>query len=324
MTPGTLFKRLRRLLAIEQAPVSHAEKLVSALGGFIAILGVIQVSGLFVDPQDATLLVASMGASSVLLFAVPHGTLSQPWAVLGGHLVSALVGVSCAQVLGTTALAAAGAVGLAIGAMYYLRCIHPPGGATALVAVVGDDAVQALGYQFLITPVLLNVIVIVAVAVGFNYLFAWRRYPVWLQQAQQTDEIRPDERGEISHGDFVYALSELDSYIDISEYELLRIYELATHRSRSRHLRQQTVRLGGTYSNGEYGDAWSVRQVVDESPHADPERYMVIYKVVAGQGRRTSGCVSRAEFARWAKYRVQRDEENWKRLPTDDTDSEVI
>ena len=70
---------------------------------------------------------------------------------------------------------------LAIGAMHYLRCIHPPGGATALSAVLGGPAIEALGLQFILTPVLLNVIVILTVAVLYNYLFYWRRYPAGLK-----------------------------------------------------------------------------------------------------------------------------------------------
>ncbi len=164
---------LLRLLGIELSPVSHTERVVSTIGGFLSIYGILQISTVFVGPLAATLIVTSMGASAVLLFAVPHGPLSQPWPVIGGHLVSAVIGVSCAKLVPDILLAAALAVALAIGAMHYLRCIHPPGGASALAAVVGGDSVHALGYQFVITPVLLNVLVIVTVAVLFNYPFAW-------------------------------------------------------------------------------------------------------------------------------------------------------
>ena len=61
--------------------------------------------------------------------------------------------------------------------MHYLRCIHPPGGATALGAVLGGDAVHQFGYQSVITPVMLNAITILLVALLFNAPFAWRRYP---------------------------------------------------------------------------------------------------------------------------------------------------
>ena len=308
--------KLGKLLGIELSPVSHAERIASAAGGFIAILSVFFVSQWSVGAAGAGILVASMGASAVLLFAVPHGQLSQPWPVLGGHVVSAIVGVGCAQAFANEILAASAAVGLAIGGMYYLKCIHPPGGATALSAVVGGEAVRALGYQYVITPVLINVVIILAVAFLYNYLFPWRRYPASLQgsrkdQAGSTPPAGPDV---ISHADFVYALSQVDSFIDVSEYDLLRIYDLATHRSHSMHLDTDDIVLGGYYSNGMYGDDWSVRQVVDESLSESPEKDMLICKVVAGPGRRGPDCMTRMEFANWAKYRVTRDEENWKRL----------
>jgi len=224
---------VKKLLDIETNPVSHAERLASIAGGFTGILLILLVSNQFVGTSDATLIVASMGASAVLLFAVPHGRLSQPWPVFGGHMVSALVGVSCAQWIAEPYLAAALAVGLAIGAMHYLRCIHPPGGATALTAVAGGAGIHELGYGFLLTPVLLNVLVILVVAVLFNYPLAWRRYPAILQPRKMAPEHpEPPLEGypSISHSDFVYALSEIDSFIDVTEQDLVRIYELATRR----------------------------------------------------------------------------------------------
>ncbi len=308
-----------KLFGIEPAPVSHGERLVSAVGGFIAIFCIFFVSSWAVGSPAAGILVASMGASAVLLFAVPHGQLAQPWAVLGGHVISAIIGVTCAQVIANEILAASAAVGFAIGAMYYLGCVHPPGGATALSAVVGGESVHALGYQFVITPVLMNVVVILVIAVLFNYWFSWRRYPVYLHKirAEQSGIAGDHLPGEISHGDFVYALSQIDSFVDINEYELQRIYELATNRARNTHLDVSEITLGGYYSNGAFGDNWSVRQIVDESPSTDTEKDMLIYKIVAGLNRRTSGCMTRMEFSSWAKHRVFRDEENWKRVSTD-------
>jgi len=117
--------------------------------------------------------------------------------------------------------------------MHYLRCIHPPGGATALTAVVGGAGIHELGYGFVVMPVLLNVLVILLVAVAFNYPLVWRRYPAALQRKQtppKQDEAPSEGYPSISHSDFVYALSEIDSFIDITEQDLVRIYELATRR----------------------------------------------------------------------------------------------
>lgn len=218
-------------LGVQFNATSHVERVVSTLGGFAGIFGVYFVSQYFLEAEAAALIVASMGATAVLVFAVPHGALAQPWNVFGGHLVSAVIGVTCANWIPDITLAAAASVGLAIGAMHYLKCIHPPGGATALTAVVGGTSVHALGYQFLLTPVLINVLVILAVAVLFNGLFHWRRYPAFITKIKHQVEVsQHDRRTPISHESFVYALSEIDTFVDITEEDLLEIYALATAR----------------------------------------------------------------------------------------------
>jgi CBS-domain-containing membrane protein len=304
--------RLLQLLGIELSPVTHAERLASTIGGFLGILCILLVSTHFMAFDDALLIVASMGASAVLLFAVPHGPLAQPWPVAGGHLVSAAVGISCAKLIPDVLFAASLAVGLSIGAMHYLRCIHPPGGATALSAVVGGTAIQDIGYQYMITPVALNVLVILAVAFLFNYPFIWRRYPAALKT--RTTQQVGDRHTAIAHEDLVYALSEVNSFIDISERDLLMIYDLATHRSSARELDPDTLVLGNYYSNGKYGTDWSVRQIIDESRSKNSDKDLVIYKTVAGEGLRRTGFATRREFAQWAKHAVYRDDENWRRV----------
>ncbi|HET9956804.1 MAG TPA: HPP family protein [Polyangiaceae bacterium] len=167
---------------------------MSAIGGCVAIAAVLSVSEYFVGAGAAGLLVASMGASAVLLFSSPHGPLSQPWPMLGGHLVSGAVGVACARFIETRSLAAALAVGLSIALMLMLRCVHPPGGATALSAVIGSQSVKALGFTYLLTPVLLNAVITLGVAVAFNGLFGWRRYPAYL--AARLDRTPGDAPGD--------------------------------------------------------------------------------------------------------------------------------
>jgi CBS domain-containing membrane protein len=220
-----------KFLGIEANRVSHTEKLISAAGGFAGILLTIVVCTYFLEIDQAILIIPSMGASAVLLFAVPHSAMAQPWSLVGGHLVSAFIGVSCALLIPSPALAAAAAIGFAIGAMYYARCIHPPGGATALAAVIGGSSVSTLGYQFLLTPVLINVLAILLVAVLFNAFFRWRRYPAyWSMEVDLPIQARDDGYEPIEHADLVYALSQIDSFIDVSEEDLLRIYDLATGR----------------------------------------------------------------------------------------------
>ena len=312
-------KHVLKILGIEPAPVSHAEKIVSACGGSLAIAAIIVVSRQVLEPDASNIIIASMGASAVLLFAVPHGTLSQPWAVFAGHLLSAFVGVSCALLIPDEIIAASLAVGGSIAVMYYLKCLHPPGGATALSAVLAGDTTQSMAYQFMVTPVLINVIIILSIALIYNYLFHWRRYPRYLQRESDSGDVHASTSADISHSDFQFALSQIDSFVDVSEDDLRYIYELA-RQSGENSANIDAVKLGSFYSNGEYGGNWAVRQVVDESQDDDPESDIVIYKGIAGRGRRTSGYMKRSEFLRWARYEVSRDEENWKRVVLQEVD----
>jgi len=309
---------LREWLGVEVLPVRTAERIVAAAGGFLGILAVMWISSSVLGDREAALLiVGSMGASAVLLFAVPHGALSQPWALIGGHLISAIIGVACARFIPETLLAASLAVGLSIGAMHVARCIHPPGGATALVAVIGGPAVHALGFGFVFTPVLLNTFVILAAAVAVNAFFSWRRYPAALARLGQAPDTetrmhhRPE--GTLSHSDLEYALREFNAVVDVTESDLARLYELAAQHSRRARMEPWQIRLHGCYSNGRYGADWMIREVVDESPHSDPEKDMVIFKIVAGKGLRKSGSCTRTELARWARYEVFREESSWRR-----------
>ena len=213
--------------------VSDREHWISAVGGLVGMLAVLGVSHALLGPHAGVLAVASMGASAVLLFAAPHGALSQPWPVFGGHMISALCGVIAAQSIAEPLLAASVAVAGAIGLMYWLRCLHPPGGATALFAVMGGPSILALGYNYLFVPVLLNVVVLLIVAVLFNYPLTWRRYPQswWRESVAANVFVNPvsgaEEKCMIPHSDLVYALSQLDTFIDVSEEDLQRIYALA-------------------------------------------------------------------------------------------------
>lgn len=121
-------------------------------------------------------LVAPIGASAVLLFAVPASPLAQPWSIIGGNLVSATVGVACADWLADPVSAAALAVALAICAMFALRCVHPPSGAVALTAVLGGPAVHALGFRFVLEPIAIQSAALLASALVYHAVTG-HRYP---------------------------------------------------------------------------------------------------------------------------------------------------
>ncbi|MBV6501058.1 MAG: hypothetical protein CJBNEKGG_03553 [Prosthecobacter sp.] len=215
---------LRHWLGIEIVEVSPLERAVAALGGGLSILILVLTASWVLPGEGAACVIASMGASAVLLFGVPHGSLSQPWPAVAGHCISAFIGVVCARHVPQAHLAAACAVGFSIAAMQQLRCIHPPGGATAFTAVMGGQAVHELGYRFVLIPVLANALLMVLLAVMINFAFRWRRYPVILSRppAPQRPALS-DSSVKHSHAEVVAALRSIDSFVDISEEDLLRL-----------------------------------------------------------------------------------------------------
>jgi CBS-domain-containing membrane protein len=158
--------------------VSWQEIFWSWLGGFLGIglVGLLQQR--FFEGTDLVLLIGSFGASAVLIYGAVKSPLAQPRNFLGGHLLSALVGVTaCRLCLPHLWLAAALAVSASIALMHATRTLHPPGGATALIAVVGGPKVHALGYLYVALPVGAGALIMLAVALVFNNLVPNRRYP---------------------------------------------------------------------------------------------------------------------------------------------------
>jgi CBS-domain-containing membrane protein len=162
--------------------VSLSEVLWSWSGAFLGIAAVAWLNQWFFAGSDLTLTIGSLGASAVLVFGAVRSPLAQPRNLVGGHVLSALVGVTCWQWLGGEPwLAQAVAVATAIALMHLTRTLHPPGGATALIAVIGSDQVHAMGYLFVLLPATLGPLVLLGVALLFNNLPAARRYPeFWL------------------------------------------------------------------------------------------------------------------------------------------------
>ncbi|MDT8282033.1 MAG: HPP family protein [Gammaproteobacteria bacterium] len=222
------FSNVLKFIGFSPQPVSHREKLISGVGGFLGIFGIFMTGYWLLDPEVAVLIVPSMGASAVLLFAAPHAPFSQPWNVMAGHIFSAVIGVACWQLIPDYTVAASASVGLAIGVMVATRSVHPPGGATALAAVIGSEKLHNLGYEYVIEPILLGAVSISIVAIIFNWLFKWRRYPSYLHPKKQVIQPVAEVYGPINHEDFVYALSQIETFIDIDEDVLLNIYNMAT------------------------------------------------------------------------------------------------
>ncbi|WP_105400990.1 HPP family protein [Neorhizobium sp. T7_12] len=234
-------RMLRRLLP-EATPVSPKERLRAALGALAGIL-VTGLLGSLALKADASLpaLVAPMGASAVLLFAVPSSPLAQPWSILGGNIVAALVGVTAALLITNPFLASAVAIAVAIASMMTLRCLHPPSGAIALTAVLGGPAIHQLGYGFVIWPVAGNSLALLLLALAFNNLTG-RRYPHAAKPTAAdhgTTDPASIQRIGFTSADLDDVLKEYDEFLDIDRDDLetiLRRTELRSYRRRAGHL----------------------------------------------------------------------------------------
>lgn len=181
------------------------------------------------------ILVAPLGASAVLAFAVPASPLAQPWAIIGGNTISAMVGVLVALLIPQPILAAGIAVGGAIFAMSLLRCLHPPGGAAALTGVIGGPSIHLLGFGFPLIPVALNSLLLVVLAWMFHR-FSGHSYPHRLSaSSDQAGALRPN----IDIADIDHALRDLDESFDISREDLHIILRHAEMHSRERARRSK-------------------------------------------------------------------------------------
>ncbi|MFS0773132.1 HPP family protein [Sphingomonas sp. 1P08PE] len=159
------------------AGATFRDRLIACAGAAIGIaLTIVVCAGLPLTAADLPIIVAPLGASAVLVFAVPSSPLAQPWPVLGGNVVSTLVGVATFDLIPNLTLAAGVAVGAAILVMSLLRCLHPPGGAAALTAVIGSQGIHAAGYSFAFAPVGINSVALVSIAMFLHRATA-RTYP---------------------------------------------------------------------------------------------------------------------------------------------------
>lgn len=299
MHPASIFS----VLFPQQTSVTHRERLLSGAGGILAIFLTTLTAQHFIGGATLPFLLASMGASTVLLLGAPHSPLSQPWAFAGGHLISAFIGISCATAVPNVYMAAGLSVGLSISAMYYLRCLHPPGGATALLTVIGDQKIHALGYYFVFMPVLADVAILLTMALVINNLIPGRRYPANFGLPGKIDGTAAGKKPPVKLGfneeDLLSAIREMGAYIDVSSEDLTRIYALAT-------LHAHRVRLGDIRLKD-----IMTREVVTIRPSAAQETVWSLLRAhrirgvpVTDDHGRVTGMVTIADFLKARDWRM--------------------
>jgi len=281
---NTLLARLRRLLP-DPFAIDARERARSVLGALIGIFVAGMVGRIAAGEAGAVWLVAPMGASAILVFCAPASPLAQPWPVLGGNVVSALVGVACAKLIGVPLLAASVAVGAAIAAMFALRCLHPPGGAVALGAAMLSPGVAESGFLYALSPVGVDTLALLSTGIAYNRLCG-RRYPhVPIDHAPRhgTADPPPGERSGLSAADLDAALLQYNQVLDISRDDLEEILMRAQMQAFHRRFGETVCAdimsrdvVTVTYGTG-LDEAWRLLRVhkVKALPVIDRHRHVV-------------------------------------------------
>lgn len=223
-------------------------------------------------------LVAPLGASAVLVFALPSSPLAQPWSVVGGNTLSALVGIACYRWIPDATLAAGLAVGLAIALMLAMRCLHPPGGASALLMVL----VGCEHFDYAVSPVLFDSLLLVAAGLIFNNLTG-RRWP----HSNRPPKAEPATR--VQRSDLDAVLARYNEILDISRDDLESLLEQTAALSFERnvgHLRCSEVMTREPVTarpETPLRDAWALmrRHKIKALPVIDRSRYLLGIVTVA-------------------------------------------
>lgn len=283
------------------------ERLRSCTGALVGIATVGVTMRLLPGvPGLMPLLVAPMGASAVLLFAVPASPLAQPWSIIGGNLVAATVGVACAQWIADPITAAAVAIACAIGGMFALRCVHPPSGAVALTAVVGGPAIHSLGFSFVLEPIALQSAILLSAALAYHALTG-HRYPHGGARA----EAKPlaggaaPARGGFTRGDLDAVLKRRGEWLDVDPDDLETLLRETEMQAYARTFGQLKCADLMTKHAIEVAPSTSVTAALTL---LDRHRVKAL-PVVDGEGR-LAGIVTRADLTR----QLRRPPPLWQRL----------
>ena len=169
--------KMTRLVVYSETLIDFEEHLWTFIGAFVGIGLIAYIQNFYLPHNDNSFLVGSFGASAVLIYGVVNSPLAQPRSLIGGHVISAFLGVTVNYLVPVPWLAAALAVSTSIVLMQVTKTLHPPGGATALIAVIGSEDIKRLGYLYVLSPILVGVVILLLVALFFNNVPPNRSYP---------------------------------------------------------------------------------------------------------------------------------------------------
>jgi CBS domain-containing membrane protein len=229
-TPRKVWSRYYNMYVAAPPGPGAKDRLIAVAGAILGIVATGLLCGILAGTGAAhPLLVAPMGASAVLLFAVPASPLAQPWSILGGNTLSAIIGISVALVVPNGTLAAGLAVGGAIALMSLARCLHPPGGALALSAVLGGAANTMHPLLFALYPVGLNSLLLILAGMAFHRMsgHAYPHKTMPLANLHDTEDAAPLNRSGIQLADLDAALESLGETLDVTRDDLQDVFKSA-------------------------------------------------------------------------------------------------
>ena len=170
--------RISKYIIYKETFVDYKEYFWSFVGAFVGIGLIAWVQSQFLTELENIFLIGSFGASSVLIYGAINSPMAQPRNLIGGHLISAAIGVTIGRFMPDVIWVTAPlAVATSIIAMQFTKTLHPPGGATALIAIIGNTKISELGYGYVLSPVLTGTLILFVTALVFNNLTKHRRYP---------------------------------------------------------------------------------------------------------------------------------------------------
>jgi len=211
-------------LSIAPNQLTLLEKCYAALACLAAIFLTATITQLY-STENTRILIASMGASAVLLFAVPSSMMAKSWPFAAGQMISALVGIYVAHYEADFVRASALAVGLSVLLMLLLRCLHPPGAATALASIHNTVNAELPDFNFLLVPVGINVIIMLMIALLINRLIL-PRLQVEKNQSSAHLTIKNNQQVPllaINSGDIEQAIQGFHKFLDIGTDDLCQL-----------------------------------------------------------------------------------------------------
>ena len=276
------------IIPVDPVNLSIKSKLISVISCFSVILAIAWLSQQCNINTATPLLIASMGASAVIVFIMPNSPLAQPWPLVGGQLVSTFIGVASSQMISDTAFASAFAVGGSVLGMLALRCLHPPGAASALAPVLSGDSITSLSFGYVLMPVGLNVAAMLTMAFVINRWILQHEYPskAWLPHAIKNSNgsnVEPALPEGISEHDVEISLQNMDIFLDVTSADLSRLLTNIQKHSFIRHTQPITCAdiMARNVLSVEYGtdveDAWKIMhsQNLKALPVTDKSRRVI-------------------------------------------------